>query len=135
MDAQLALHLDATRPVLSLAHLSEEERAVAQALRRGRANARKVREIAAEAGIPNRRAQEIVQQLLHEHGWPIGTAMEAPHGNYLIDSATELAATVDLLTRRGISNLARAAALKRMSLRRYINSVQTDLADMAKELP
>ncbi len=133
MDAQLALHLDASRPVLSLAELSEEEKAVARALRWGRANARKVREFAAEAGIPNRRAQQVVQQLLHEHGWPIGTAMEAPHGNYLIDSATELEATVDLLTKRGISSLARAAALKRMSLERYIETVQTELATLAED--
>lgn len=127
MDAQLALHLDAARPSLPLAELSEEERAVACALRWGRASARKVREIAAEAGLGNRRAQEIVQRLLHQHGWPIGTAMEEPFGNYLIDSAEELQATVELLRTRGISNLARAAALQRMSLRRYLAAVQRDL--------
>jgi DNA-binding phage protein len=122
-----ALLTGPTRPELPLARLSDEEQAVALALRWGRANARKVREIAAEAGLGSRRAQEIVQRLLHDHGWPIGTAMEAPHGNYLIDNPEELQSTVLLLRARGISNLARAAALQRMTLRRFLAAVQQDL--------
>lgn len=127
MDAQLGLHLDTTRPTLEWAALDAEERAVAAALRWGRAGARQVREIAAAAGLGGRRAQEVIEQLIHRHGWPIGTSMAAPFGNYLIDSARDLEATELLLRTRGISNLARAAALRRMSVRRYLRQVQTDL--------
>jgi hypothetical protein len=128
MDSQLALHLDATRPALNLGLLCNgDEVAVARALRWGRENARPIAEIAAAVGIRSRRVQEIVQHLLHEHHWPIGTAMAAPFGNYLIDSSRELEETEALLRTRGISNLARAAALRRMSLRRYLAEVQIDL--------
>lgn len=128
MDAQLGFPLDAPLPApLSLADLGEEERAVARVLRRGRANARRISEIAAAAGLGSRRAQEIVQRLLHDHGWPIGTAMQEPFGNYLIDSPEELQSTVELLRSRGISNLARAAALQRTSLSRYLAAVQREL--------
>ena len=127
LDPQLALHLDATRPALPLGDLDAEELAVVKALRWGRLNARQVRDIAAEAGLPARRTQELIRRLIHDHGVPIGTAMEAPHGNFLIDSAAELEATVELLRERGISNLARAAKLKGTALRRYIADVQVSL--------
>lgn len=127
MDAQFALHLDVTRPHLSRAGFGDEERAVADALRWGRANALQVREIARLARLPMRRTQDVIDRLLREHGWPIGTSMAEPFGNYLIDSAEELEATVELLRTRGISNLTRAAALKGMSLRRFIESVQPEL--------
>lgn len=104
-----------------------DEQAVARALRWGRERARQVPDLAREAGIPSRRVQEIVLHLLLRHQWPIGTAMSAPFGNYLIDSTRELEETVSLLRTRGISTLARAAALKKMSLKRYLNEVQTYL--------
>ncbi len=50
--------------------------------------------------------------------------MSEPFGNYLIDSDAELEQTAELLRTRGISNLARAAALRRMSLRQFIEHVQ-----------
>ena len=133
MDPQLAFHLDTVRPLLPLGDLTEEERAVGRALRWGRAGARQVPDLAQETGIPERRVQEIVRQLLHEHGWPIGTAMSSPFGNYLIDNAAELEATVELLRVRGISNLARAAALRRMSLKRYLATLQTELASLTQD--
>lgn len=127
-DPQFALFLDASRPVLALDALcSDEERAVARALRWGRAAARQVGDIAADAGIPGRRVQEIAQHLLHEHHWPIGTSMSEPHGNYLIDSAEELAQTVALLRTRGISNLQRAAALQRMTFDEFLKTLQREL--------
>lgn len=127
--SQLALDFSLTPPALDIDSLCEgDERAVARALRWGRAHARQVAEIAREAGVPERRAQELVQHLLLDHHWPIGTAMSAPFGNYLIDSAAELEETVALLRTRGISSLARAAALRRQSLQRYLAEVQTALA-------
>ncbi|HEX8276066.1 MAG TPA: hypothetical protein VF615_25740 [Longimicrobiaceae bacterium] len=128
MDSQLALYLDTTRPQLYPADLcSDEERAVAAALRWGSAAARQVPEIAAAAGLPARRVQTIIKHLVDDHGWPVGTSMSAPFGNYLIDSAAELDQTVELLRTRGISILARAAALNRTSLRRFLEKVQADL--------
>lgn len=130
MDTQLALHLDTARPVLSLESLDSEERAVARVLRWGRAGALQVREIAAAAQLPVRTTQRVVKRLLHERQWPIGTSMTEPYGNYLIDSAQELEDTVGLLRDRGISELARAAALSRMTLRAYLANVQMDLVDV-----
>jgi hypothetical protein len=128
LDPQFALFLEATRPVLSLDALcSDEERAVARALRWGRAGARQIRAIAADAGVGSRRAQEIVDHLIHTHRWPIGTSMSEPFGNYLIDSPADLEQTVELLRARGISNLARAAALKRMTVGEYLRAIQSDL--------
>lgn len=128
MDSQFALFLDTTRPELDLAELcSEEERAVAGSLRWGSAAARQVPEIAAAADLPARQVQRIIRHLVDDHGWPIGTSMAEPFGNYLIDSAGELDQTVALLRSRGISILARAAALNRTSLRRFLEQVQAEL--------
>lgn len=128
MDPQLALYLDATRATLDLAALcDEDERAIARALRWGRAGARQVRDISAEAGTTGRRTQEIVDHLIHVHRWPIGTSMSEPFGNYLIDTAADLEQTVELLRTRGISSLARAAALKRITVGEYLRSIQHDL--------
>lgn len=128
MSAQLALAFDLARPRLDPDSLCDgDEAAVARALRWGRASARQIAEIGAAAGLPGRRVQDVIQHLLLDHQWPIGTAMSAPFGNYLIDSAEELEQTVALLRVRGISNLARAAALQRMTLAQYIRAVQTEL--------
>jgi hypothetical protein len=127
METQLALFIDANRPHLDLAGLGADEMAVISALSWGAGSARKVSEIAAAAGVPSRRVQEILHRLLHERGLPIGTSMTEPFGNYLIDTAEELERTVELLRRRGISNLARAAALSHMSVRRYLDLVQRRL--------
>jgi hypothetical protein len=132
MEPQLALLLDTTRPALDFAGLSDDELAVGRALRWGRASARQVREVAAETGIPARRVQDLIDELIHAHGWPIGTSMREPFGNYLIDSAADLEATVALLRTRGISNLVRAAALRRMPLQRLIAEIQTDLLQERK---
>jgi hypothetical protein len=130
MDSQLALYLDTTRPQLDLTALcSDEERAVAAELRWGSAAARQVPEIAAAAGIPARRVQVIIKHLVDDHSWPIGTSMAEPFGNYLIDSSDDLQQTVALLRGRGISMLARAAALSHTSLRRFLESVQADLLE------
>lgn len=128
MAAQFALAFGLARPRLDPASLCDaDEAAVARALRWGRMQARQVADLAAEAGLPGRRCQDVIQHLLLDHQWPIGTAMAEPFGNYLIDSAEELEQTVGLLRTRGISNLARAAALKRMTLDQYIRAVQTEL--------
>lgn len=127
MDPQLAIAFD-QRPALDLGSLcSEAEVAVARALRWGRAEARQIAELAAVTGISERDVQHVVQHLLMDHHWPIGTAMSEPHGNYLIDRLEELEHTVALLRTRGLTSLARAAALKRMTLAQYIRLVQCDL--------
>jgi hypothetical protein len=129
MDAQLALYLDATRPALEWSALSADELVIGYALQWGSARAVQVRELAERTGIPARRVQDVVQQLLLRHRWPIGTSMRAPYGNYLIDTADELEATTRLLRDRGISELQRAAALRRMSLQDYVRAIQTDLEE------
>lgn len=117
------------RPPLVLAGIAEDDaRAVAHELRWGRWNARQIPELARATGIPARRVQQIIHdELLLKYEWPIGTAMSPPHGNYLIDTREELMQTVDLLRTRGISNLSRAAALKRMTLRAFLMKVQLEM--------
>lgn len=128
MPTQLALDFASPHPALDLGSLCDaDERAVARALRPGRAQARQVADIAQEAGVPERRAQELMQHLLLDHHWPIGTAMSAPYGNYLIDCPAELEETVALLRMRGISSLVRAAALRKTSLERELADVQAQL--------
>lgn len=117
-------------PLGSLEHVAfcdDAERSVVRALRWGRENARQIVELADDTLLPQRRVQELVEHLIREHQVPIGTSMSAPFGNYLIQDADDLERTVELLRTRGISSLARAAALRRMSLRRYLELVQTEL--------
>jgi hypothetical protein len=128
MDRQLALVLDGRpRPVDFSTLCDAEEMAVAQALRWGRECARQIPELATITGIHPRRVQEIVHHLVHRHHLPIGTAMSEPAGNYLIDTLEDLEHTVALLRMRGISNLARAAALKGMTVERFLRLIQTEL--------
>lgn len=127
-DSQFGLFLETSRPQLDPRQLcSDEERAVAAALQWGRAGARQVGAIAAEADVPARKTQTLIEHLILDHRWPIGTSMGQPAGNYLIDTAEDLEATVALLRTRGISTLQRAAALKRMTLEEFLRHVQTTL--------
>lgn len=128
MRDQIPMDMRVVRPELRLDSIRDADvRAVARALRWGRANARQIGDLAEVAGIHGRRVQEIIHELLFDHQWPIGTAMSPPHGNYLIDTREELSHTVDLLRTRGISNLSRAAALRRMSLRQFLMKIQHEL--------
>lgn len=136
MSAQPSL-FDA--PALDLFALcNPEEIAVANQLRTGRARALKVETIAAEASlalgrkISGRRVQTILLHLIEAHRVPVGTSMREPFGNYLIDDAEDLRQTVELLKVRGIDNLVRAAALRKITLARLLAEVQMELeADAA----
>lgn len=128
MELQTALAFPEGKPIQPLPFTATgEERAVFYALRSGAENARQIKDLAEETGIPGRQVQSIVETLILEYSIPIGTSMRRPYGNYLIDSAEDLENTVELLRTRGISNLVRAAALKNMSLRQYLEEVQVEL--------
>jgi hypothetical protein len=128
--AQLAFPLEEPRAALRLvAMCSDDERTVACVLQWGRGGAMQVTDIARRTGIPSRRVQELIEHLIRAHELPIGTAMRRPFGNYLIDKPQDLEETVALLRTRGISHLARAASLKRMSLKRYLAEVQLELEE------
>ncbi len=128
MESQTALPFPTGSPVHPLPfEATREERAVFYALRTGAENARKIDEIAEETGIADREVRAITSRLILDSSVPIGTSMRPPYGNYLIDSPEDLSATVELLRTRGISNLVRAAALKKMTLEQYLQEVQTDL--------
>lgn len=115
------------RPTIPLQDLDDEERAVVGALDWGRPNARPVPEAALAAQLRPRKYQRIVEHLVHVHGIPIGTSMGTPFGNYLIDDPEELRRVEELLRGRGISLIARAAALRRFDLRRYLETIQTQM--------
>lgn len=106
---------------------TDEERAVMAALPRGRDNAEQVPVLAEEVGLTGRRLQAVIAHLLEAHRVPIGTAMSAPYGAYIIIDPDELGETVRLLRCRGLANLQRAACLRAMSLDRYLAEVQTEL--------
>ncbi len=131
---QLGILFHPPRPDLDPSSLcDDEERAVLATLRWGKEHARQIPDIAREAGVTSRKAQKIVQHLLLEHHIPVGTSMGDPAGNYLIESAEDLDHTVLLLRARGISNLVRAAALKKTTVRQYLEMVQADLEEILKE--
>lgn len=128
MELQTSLSFPTGSPIHPLPFTATvEERAVFYALRLGAAHARQIRDLADETGIPGRQVQAIVERLILEYQVPVGTSMRRPYGNYLIDQPEDLKATVELLRVRGISNLVRAAALKRMTLRQYLQEVQAEL--------
>ncbi len=124
----------ATLPGLSLG-LDEqelctpEEEAVLAELRqhRGREAAIPTPELAKRCGLTTRRAQHVMDHLVFDHSVPIGSAMSAPAGNYLIVSGEDLDATVRLLTTRSLHGLARASRLRRTALRAWLNHVQHNL--------
>lgn len=128
MDSQIALSFPSGSVVPPLPFsASREERAVYETLRAGAEQALQVPELAKRTGIPARQVQSIVEKLILEYSIPIGTSMRPPYGNFLIESPEDLEATVELLQTRGISNLVRAAALKKMTLRQYLEEVQVEL--------
>lgn len=128
MTAQASIEFPATRFRLDPSALSDpRERAVYLALRRGRENARRVPDIAAEAGLTSRETQSVIERLVLERGIPVGTSMGRPPGNYLIDSADDLDATTALLRGRAIQGLRRVAALQGISHRRLLAEIQTEL--------
>lgn len=110
--------------VLSFDGMSEEERAVARVLPIGRANARQVRDLATAVNLPPRRVQQILKGLLEKYGWPIGTAMERPFGNYVAEGTEERERAAMLLTAHAVSTLKRAAALRGIPLGEQVADVQ-----------
>jgi len=115
------------RPVIDTEGLSPEQRDVFEALAWGRANARRIDQLAAMTGLSGRKVQAIAQTLRELYAVPIGTSMSAPFGCYLVDDPNELAACYRLFRARGLSNLKQAAALRHMSLRAYLKEVQTEI--------
>lgn len=134
MSRQTSIEFPSTQFELDPATLCDAaERAVYKALRRGGANARTVREIAAETGISTREVQSVVSHLILGHGVPVGTSMGKPFGNYLIDDPEDLKQTADLLRTRAIHQLMRVAALQKMTHRRLLEEIQTELEAEAKK--
>lgn len=125
---QTAIEFPATRFALDPDELLDpRERSVYLALRRGRANARRVPDIGAEAGLGTRETQAVIERLVLERGVPIGSSMGRPPGNYLIDSADDLDATTALLRGRALQGLRRVAALQQISHRRLLAEIQAEL--------
>lgn len=107
----------------------ERERAVLAALKYGRENARRIPELAAATGLRGREVQSVIERLVFDRGVAVGTSMGKPPGAYLIDSPEDLDATAALLMSRAIHGLRRVAALKKITHRRLLAEIQTELLD------
>ena len=94
--------------------LSTDELAVLGVLRRhrGRESAIGLDTVAGLAGISERTVQYVVVQLIEQHGQPIGSAVSAPMGYYLIETPDELAESLSQLVHRLTALARRIAALK-----------------------
>ncbi len=94
--------------------LTPDERAVLDVLvrHRGRAAAIGLDSVAGIAGVSERTVQHVVAQLIEHHGYPIGSAVAAPMGYYLIETPDELAESLSQLVHRLTALARRIAALK-----------------------
>lgn len=134
VSAQTAFEFPSTPFDLDPTKLCDDaERAVYAALRRGRANARSVPTLAADTGLSTREVQSIVKHLILGHGVPVGTSMGKPYGNFIIDDPEDLKQTTDLLRTRAVHQLMRVAALQKMTHRRLLEEIQTELEAEAKK--
>lgn len=89
--------------------LTIEQSRLAVLLRKGRRNARTVKDLSRSTGINERRVRQLVRHLIDDHGYCIGSATAHPAGYYLIDDKDELERFVRVMRHRGISILVRAA--------------------------
>jgi len=93
---------------------AEEARVLATVrARRGKAAAIPVPDLAVEAGMDERRVQQVVKHLVEEHQAPVGTATTAPCGYYWIVTDEERREVRNSLVRRAVSTLRRARAYDR----------------------
>lgn len=97
-------------------NLDPEEERVTSLLQEGKENARGVHWLAAMVGVSDVKLREIVRHLIDEHGYCIGSRTGEPAGYYIITEPGEIDEVYRSLRHRGISILARASKLKRISL-------------------
>ena len=112
-DQQLALDWDkpaAVRPC-GLALSAEEQRVLSVLERhRGREAAISSPQLAAAAGVSERRLRDLLRHLVLEHQVPLGSSSGRPAGYWLIASDEERVQTRDSLLRRGLKNIQRSRA-------------------------
>jgi hypothetical protein len=103
---------------------------------RGRAQAIRARDLAAEAGVAGetarraspREIQEIVHRLRCEHGFPIASTAARPAGYYLPESAAEVEAFVREQRRKALGTLAAIAAVRRIALPELLGQLALETA-------
>lgn len=93
----------------------------------GRQKAMKVPDLASAVGIPARRVQQIVHDLIVDHRAPIATAMSAPFGNYLAATHEEVEQAAQLHRSRAMSELTRESRLRGISKDALIRELQHSL--------
>ncbi len=84
-------------------------------------------DLAAVSRIKKRRCRQIIKELIEQFGCPIGTLYTRVGGYYWITSKTEAAVTCMKMTDHAISQLARVAALKKITVRELLG--QLDLGE------
>ena len=104
-----------TDPAMQIIEFTEYEQAVWMALdrHRGRAQAVGLDVMAILTGISERHVQHAISSLIERHGCPIGSAVRAPMGYFIIQTEDELAESVSQLLHRLTALARRIAALKR----------------------
>lgn len=93
----------------------------------GRQSAISVSDISELTAIPPRTVRDIVKKLIEHHRIRIGSALGSPSGYYMIQTKEEAEQNERTLRKLGISILVRAAALRKLTIREYLNKLQGEL--------
>lgn len=101
--------------------LTNEERHVLSLLKKGRANAVSVRDLAVKTGLGGVAVRQIVRRLIMERLILIGSAVSPPPGYFIPETPDEAVIATKSMVHRGISILARAAKMRRESIELVFN--------------
>ncbi len=95
---------------------TETEQAILSLLQKGRRNAQSVKFLAGQTGLSETEVREKIRHLIMVHDVLIASTVQKPAGFYIPETPEEIDQATRSLRHRGISILARAAKLQRLSL-------------------
>ncbi len=109
--------------------LTSEERHVLGLLKKGRANAVSVRDLAVKTGLGGVAVRQIVRCLIMERGILIASSVGDPPGYFIAETADEILSATKSLRHRGIMILMRAARLQKASVELVFNQARLELEE------
>jgi len=109
--------------------LTNEERHVLNLLKKGRANAVSVRDLAVRTELGGVAVRQIVRRLIMERGVLIASSVGDPPGYFIAETADEILSATKSLRHRGIMILMRAARLQKSSVELVFNQARLELEE------
>jgi len=107
---------------------TEEERILRFIIGRPRAQAIKIRDLAARLGM-NERAMRQVINLLRIMGYPIGSSSNQPAGYFEIRTLEELEETCRMFKRRALDELYVCSRLRKCSLPELLHQLKLEIEE------